>query len=242
MKDSSDSGNPSEKLLAKGAETLSNSELIAVILACGSRNGHFRHISKSIETLLEARKNEVPAFELISSLHGISVSKAAMLSAAFELGRRIYSENEKPFIRTPADLLPLLKEYAEKQQEHFLTVTLDGSKRLIDIHLTFIGTLNYSVFHPREVFASAFTDRAASIIVAHNHPSGDTIPSDYDILITKKLREIGHFIGIELDDHIIFTKKNGFYSFRENSRSGRGLSFPLPEDEGSVYPAESEVV
>lgn len=216
MEDLSYLYNPSEKLLAKGAETLSNSELIGVILACGSRNGHFKHLSKSIETLLEAKKPEVPAFELISSLHGISVSKAAVLSAAFELGRRIYAENEKPLIKTPADLIPLLKEYAEKQQEHFLTVTLDGSKRLIDIHLTFIGTLNYSVFHPREVFAFAFTDRAASIIVAHNHPSGDTIPSDYDILITKKLREIGHFIGIELDDHIIFTKKHGFYSFGKN--------------------------
>ena len=224
MNDLFHDGNPSEKLLAKGAEALSNSELIAAILACGSRNGHFKHLSKSIENLLEAKKNEVPAFELISSLHGMGISRACLLSAVFELGKRIYAENEKPFIRTPADLLPYFKEYAEKQQEHFLTVTLDGSKRLIDIHLTFIGTLNYSVFHPREVFASAFADRAASIIVAHNHPSGDTTPSDYDVLITKKLRDIGCFVGIEIEDHIIFTKRNGFYSFGNSNWPGCGLS------------------
>ena len=207
---------PREKLLLKGASALSNRELVALIFGSGGKDHPLMTISKEIETLLEHEKLEALDIKKLSGIPGVGNSKACQLIAAFELAKRFYVESEKPLIRTPKDLLPLLKDYAEKKQEHFLTITLDGSRRGINVHLTFIGTLNYAPLHPREVFAVACTDRAASIIVAHNHPSGNIMPSDEDKIMTKQLREAGFMMGIELLDHIIFTKGNGFFSFTGN--------------------------
>ncbi|HSW60988.1 MAG TPA: JAB domain-containing protein, partial [bacterium] len=104
-----------------------------------------------------------------------------------------------------------------KQQEHFIMVTLDGANNVINVRVVFIGTLNKSMVHPREVFAPALADRAASIVIAHNHPSGDPEPSIEDILMTRKLKEAGEIIGIEIIDHVIITKKN-HYSFQGNGK------------------------
>lgn len=207
---------PREKLISKGASALSNRELVAIIFGSGGKDHPLMTISKEIETLLEDEKLEALDIRKLSEIPGVGTSKACQLIAAFELAKRFYVESEKPLIKTPRDLLPLLKDYAEKKQEHFLTVTLDGSRRVINVHLNFIGTLNYAPLHPREVFAAACTDRAASIIVAHNHPSGTLTPSDKDRLATKQLREAGFMMGIELLDHIIFTKGGGFFSFAGN--------------------------
>ena len=216
IKDLYEKDKPREKLLLKGATALSNRELIALIFGSGGKDHPLMTISKDIETLLEDEKLDALDMKKLSSIQGVGTSKACQLIAAFELAKRFYIESEKPLIRTPKDLLPLLKDYAEKKQEHFLTVTLDGSRRVINVHLTFIGTLNYAPLHPREVFAVACTDRAASIIVAHNHPSGTLTPSDKDKAVTKQLRDVGFMMGIELLDHIIFSKGNGFFSFAGN--------------------------
>jgi len=216
IKDLYEKDKPREKLLSKGVSALSNRELIALIFGSGGKDHPLMSIAKEIETLLENEKLDALDIKKLSAIPGVGTSKACQILAAFELARRFYIESEKPIIRTPEDLLPLLKDYADKKQEHFLTITLDGSRRVIDVHLTFIGTLNYAPLHPREVFAVACTDRAASIIVAHNHPSGTLMPSDADKLATKQLREIGTLMGIELLDHIIFTKGNGCYSFAGN--------------------------
>lgn len=216
IKDLYEKDKPREKLLLKGVSALSNRELIALIFGSGGKDHPLMTISKEIETLLEDEKLEALDIRKLSEIPGVGTSKACQLIAAFELAKRFYVESEKPLIKTPRDLLPLLKDYAEKKQEHFLTITLDGSRRVINIHLTFIGTLNYAPLHPREVFAAACTDHAASIIVAHNHPSGTMMPSDEDKLVTKRLREAGFMMGIELLDHIIFTKGSGFFSFAGN--------------------------
>lgn len=216
IKDLYEKDKPREKLLLKGASALSNRELIALIFGSGGKDHPLMTISKEIETLLEKEKLVALDIRKLSGIQGVGTSKACQIMAAFELAKRFYVESEKPLIRTPKDLLPLLKDYAEKKQEHFLTITLDGSRRVINVHLTFIGTLNYAPLHPREVFAAACTDRAASIIVAHNHPSGTLAPSDEDRLVTKQLREAGFMMGIELVDHIIFSKGSGYFSFAGN--------------------------
>ena len=216
IKDLYEKDKPREKLIEKGASALSNRELIAVIFGSGGKDYPLMTISKSIADLLEEKKFSALEIEELSSIPGVGISRSCQIIAAFELAKRFYTESEKPLIRTPEDLLPLLKDYADKKQEHFFTVTLDGSKRVIDLHLTFIGTLNYALLHPREIFAVACSDRAASIIVAHNHPSGSPIPSDEDKVITRQLSDAGLLMGIELLDHIIFTKKNGYYSFAGN--------------------------
>lgn len=216
IKDLYEKDKPREKLLLKGAPALSNRELIALILGSGGKNNPLMSIAKKIENLLEEQKLEALDINKLSAIPGVGESKSCQILAAFELAKRFYIESDKPIIKTPKDLLPLLKDYAEKKQEHFLTITLDGSKRVINVHLTFIGTLNYAPLHPREVFAAACTDHAASIIVAHNHPSGCITPSNEDKLVTKQLREAGFMMGIELLDHIIFTKGNVFFSFAGN--------------------------
>ncbi len=216
IKDLYEKDKPREKLLLKGVSALSNRELIDLIFGSGGKDHPLMTIAKELETMLENEKLGALDIKKLSAIQGVGTSKACQILAAFELTKRFYIESEKPLIRTPEDLLPLLKDYSEKKQEHFLTVTLDGSRRVIDVHLTFIGTLNYTPLHPREVFAVACTDRAAAIIVAHNHPSGSLIPSNEDKKITKQLREISFLMGIELLDHIIFTKGNGYYSFAGN--------------------------
>ncbi len=214
---------PREKLLSRGASALTNTELVALILGSGGKDHPLMSVSKSIETLLDEKKLAALDIDKLSAIAGVGTSKACQILAAFELAKRFYTESDKPLIRTPNDLLPLLKPYSEKRQEHLLTVTLDGSKRLIDIHLTFIGTLNYSILHPREVFAFACTDRAAFVMIAHNHPSNDLLPSDSDRVITRQIQDAGLLMGIELLDHIIFSKGNQFYSFAGNGE----LMFPL---------------
>lgn len=208
---------PREKLIGKGASALSNRELIAVILGNGGKNHPLMTISESIAGLLDGKKLAALDMKLLSAVPGVGDSKACQIIAAFELAKRFYIESDKPLVKTPEDLLPLLKDYAEKKQEYFFTITLDGSQRVINVHLTFIGTLNYSLFHPREVFAAACSDRAAYVIVAHNHPSGNLSPSDEDRIITRQLREAGFLMGIELLDHIVFTKGNKYYSFAGKS-------------------------
>jgi len=216
IKDLYEKDKPREKLILKGAPALSNRELVAVIFGNGGKNHPLMTISKEVADLLEEKELSALDIKLLSAVPGVGSSKACQILAAFELAKRFYTESEKPLIRTPEDLLPLLRIYADKKQEYFLTITLDGSKRLINIHVTFIGTLNYTSVHPREVFALACTDRAASIIVAHNHPAGTLIPSDEDRLVTRHLREAGMLMGIGVIDHIIFTKGNGYYSFAAN--------------------------
>lgn len=216
IKDLRESDKPREKLIAKGVQALSNRELIALIFGSGGKNNPLMTISKEVETLLENQKLDALTIEKLSAISGVGISKTCQILAAFELAKRFYIESDKPLVESTKDVIPLLKEYAEKRQEYFFTITIDGSKRVIDIHLTFIGTLNYATLHPRDVFASAITDRAATIIVAHNHPSGDPLPSCDDRVITQQLRDTGRLMGIELADHIIFTKRNGYYSFADN--------------------------
>lgn len=117
-------------------------------------------------------------------------------------------------ISSPSDTYPVLKKYHNKKQEHFLVLTLDGSHNVIRINIVTIGILNRAIVHPREIFITAIKDNSASIIIAHNHPSGNLEPSREDRDITKRLCQVGQIIGIEVLDHVIISKK-GYYSFLE---------------------------
>lgn len=132
---------------------------------------------------------------------------------------QIVSERKAPEYRIsqPSDIYNVIKKkYAKKKQEHFITITLDGEHKVIAVRIISIGILNRTIVHPREVFRTAISDNAASIIICHNHPSGSLIPSNEDRDITKRLLKSGQILGIEVLDHLIISKK-GFYSFLENS-------------------------
>ncbi len=130
-------------------------------------------------------------------------------------GKSLYSRiRDNPVITTAATAYEYLSEYHHLDREHFIAITLDGASRVIDTHIISIGTLNQSLVHPREVFYPAIKDKAAAIILAHNHPSAQCHPSRADRQVTSRLKDAGKLIGIDIIDHIILTVE-GYYSFQE---------------------------
>ncbi len=203
---------PREKFLAKGALALKDYELLAILLGSGTKDKDVMHLSKEIIKLFEDDFENL-SLEKLTSIHGLGDAKSMQILSAIELSKRfLIKQNIK--ISSAEDICNELKEYANKKQEYFLTITLDGSNHIIEKRVVFVGTLNQSLVHPREVFADAITDRAASIIIAHNHPSGSLKPSAEDKAITVRLKEVSKIMGIELLDHVILSVE-GFYSFAE---------------------------
>ena len=149
----------------------------------------------------------------LCDIHGLGIAKASQILASMELSKRYLIRSNKR-ITSAQEVYEELKEFGTKKQEHFLSITLDGASHIINTRTVFIGTLNQSMVHPREVFADAIADRAAGIIIAHNHPSGTLEASRADIQITQRLKEVSKLVGIELLDHVILAK-NGFYSFSD---------------------------
>ena len=216
MKDVPLQDRPREKIVRKGVTSLTDQELIESILGRGTRGKDVREIAKEICGLLKDRKAKIPYDDLFS-VRGIGPSKAAQLLACFELGRRYCNPVEGNIkITKPQDTLrlPLITEMRDKRQEHFICITLNGAGEVLDSRIITVGLLNHSLVHPREVFADAITDRAASVICIHNHPSGSLEPSPQDIAITMQLKEAGLLLGIQLIDHIIVTK-TGYLSMKE---------------------------
>jgi len=149
----------------------------------------------------------------LQQVTGMGPARITEILAALELSRRFLIDSEQPIIDSPEKAVEQLADIRDKKQEHFVVMTLDGANRLIAKRIITIGTLTSSLVHPREVFADAITDRAASIIVAHNHPSGNLEPSQADMEITNRLKEAGEIIGIKLIDHIVMTKRNSHSVF-----------------------------
>ena len=205
---------PREKLLNKGVQHLKDYELVAIVLGSGIKGKDVIKLSKEIVKLFEDDFNSLDLQKLLS-IHGLGVAKASQVISAVELSRRyLIKQNKK--ITDASDVYEELKKYRDKRQEYFLSLYLDGANHLSETRVITIGTLNQSLVHPREVFAPAIEQRCASIIVAHNHPSGVLSPSKEDIEVTKRLQESGKILGIELLDHLIFTK-NGYVSLRDEN-------------------------
>lgn len=194
---------PREKLIASGAKKLSNVELLQVIIGSGVKGADVTQISKKINKLLDVQGYSL-TIEQLTSIKGVSDATASKLVALFELSsRKLKTETT---ITGTDDAAKLVPELREAKQEHLVVLSLDGANRLIAKRTVSIGTLNASLVHPREVFADPITDRAASIILIHNHPSGELRPSDQDVIITTLLIDAGNLLGIEITSHIIITK------------------------------------
>lgn len=207
-----DTDRPREKIARLGVENLSNGELIAAIIGRGITGRDVSAISADIEKILENRRGN-PSYEEFLAINGIGATKASQIVAAFELSRR-YSGGGHYKIEKPGDVLPLVEHLKSKKQEYFICMTLNGAGELIEQRVVTVGLLNHSPVHPREVFADAITDRAASVLFIHNHPSGSPEPSAQDIDITRRLCEAAEILGICVLDHII-TAKRGYVSFKE---------------------------
>jgi len=215
-----DEEKPRERLIKYGRENISTSELIEIVLKSGTKKAGVKEISHNIMSYVN-NINELKDMEIntLMNIDGMSKIKAIELIAAIELGRRVCvddSYRELVELTNPGTIINYFHSlFKGKKQEYFYVVYLDNQKKYIDKKLLFKGTVNYSLVHPREVFKEAYLLSASYIVCIHNHPSGDASPSDNDIDITKKIKEIGNIHGIGLLDHIIIGDNN-YYSFFED--------------------------
>ncbi|PFH90240.1 MULTISPECIES: DNA repair protein RadC [unclassified Bacillus (in: firmicutes)] len=198
---------PRERLLKFGPSSLSNQDLLAILLRTGTKNESVLKVSNELLLKFDGLRLLMNAsVEEISNIKGIGEAKAVQLIATFELGKRInrLQYDERFMIKSPDDCAEfMMDEMRFLEQEHFVCLYLNTKNQVIARETIFKGSLNASIVHPREVFKEAFRRSASSIICLHNHPSGDPTPSREDIEVTKRLVECGKIIGIELLDHII---------------------------------------
>ena len=199
---------PRERLLKLGVEALSIQELLALILGRGIRGESVMITAQTLISRFGDLKGLANAsIAELNEIKGVGLAKATQIKAAFELGGRLenYIEvNNNQKVTSPDVVVKLVKNRLKgKKKEHFIIIALDTRNHPINIRTVSIGSLDSSIVHPREVFKEAISSCAASIIFAHNHPSGDPEPSEDDIKLTKRLREAGEIIGIEVLDHII---------------------------------------
>lgn len=204
---------PREKLQKKGATALSDFELIEVLVASGVSGVDVGKISLQIQRLMQ-RGPESLNYDALLAIKGVGIANASKLLAALELAKRHLIRNVEP-LRTQQDILGRLGDVRIRQQEYCICLSLDGGQRLIAQRTITTGTLDAVIAHPREIFADAIVDRAASVIVVHNHPSGEVTPSQKDIALTQQLAAAGQLLGIPLRDHLIVTKME-YFSFRQH--------------------------
>ena len=205
---------PREKLKLKGIQTLSDYELLQGLIGAGNRSRNVRQLAKDLLKAIDSH-GIIPPYDKIREIQGLGCAKASTILCALEfVRRRIVPPGIS--IKTPEDILEYLSPYRFKKQEHFLTAGLSGSNELLYLDVITIGILNKSLIHPREVFEKAITRSVHSILVCHNHPSGNLSPSPEDREITKRLKETGNILGIPLLDHII-VGSSGHYSFLEHN-------------------------
>lgn len=202
-----------ERMLRDGPQSLADRELVAAVLGSGCAGKSVRILSHQVCDAIDFGNQEMH-FEKLREMPGLGSAKICSIAAAIELGRRFYSAKDKR-IAMPKDVFPLITHFADRKQEHFLCVSLNGAHEVIAIRQISSGLVNKTVVHPREIFADPITDRACAIVVAHNHPSGSIEPSKEDIDITKRLREAGETLGIPVLDHLIFCHSS-YYSFVEH--------------------------
>ncbi len=204
MADRPERDRPREKLASKGPAALSDYELLMAIIGSGTAQADVTKIARDVRKLIAEKGSEL-AYEALLGVKSLGPAKATVIMAGFELWRRQFEVSERPIIDSPGKAVAQLADIRDKKQEYFVCLTLDGANRLIAKRIITIGTLTSSLVHPREVFADAIIDRAASIIVAHNHPSGNLVSSQADDDITTRLVDSGDILGISLRDHLILT-------------------------------------
>lgn len=204
---------PREKLRARGPGGLSDLELLQLLLGSGCRQVPLEELARRCRDALD-RHGTGLGLDGLEGITGLGPVKAGQVAAALELARR-FGRPDRLRVSGPADLVPRLLHWADRPQEVFLTVTLNGAQEVVGVRPVTVGLLNRTLIHPREVFAPALEDRAASIILAHTHPSGSLEPSREDREATTRLAQAGKLLGVEVLDHLILTA-HAYFSFREN--------------------------
>lgn len=212
LKTTAEIDRPREKLIANGPQGLLLAELVAAIIGRGTVRNDALKIGKAVEKILMRSTYETTIAEL-AAVDGMGPAKACQILAALELARRFPPPDRKrAVIKKATDILPFVSQYRYDQQENVITATLSGAHEILNVRLITRGLVNESHIHPREVFADAIRDRAAAVILIHNHPSGNLSPSTRDLLMTDSLKAAGEILGIPLLDHLIIGPCDGHRS------------------------------
>ncbi len=216
IKDISLENRPRERMEKQGVKVLSDSELLAVILQKGTRDENVIDMSNRLISKYGVSKLSVCSLKELQEIKGIGNAKASQIIALFEFNKRhiLSKQNGKP-IKSAKDVFDYcFPKLNGIDKEHFMILHLDTRNRIIKDEIVSVGTLNTSVIHPREVFKSAIKESANAIILVHNHPSGESDPSEEDIKITDILFKSGELLNIKVLDHVIIGNNN-YYSFNE---------------------------
>lgn len=220
IKDIAKEERPRERLISLGSEYLSNEELLSILIKSGKKGESAKDLAnKLLMSIGGINKLASINYQTLSKINGIGEAKACTILTAIELSKRfkqdVSSLNNIQVTGSDIVFKFFNNLFLNKKQEYFYCIYLDNKKKVIDVKLLFIGTINQSIVHPREVFKEAYLLSASAIICIHNHPSGNVEPSTEDIELTKRLSSIGYLMGIKLVDHLIIGN-NQYYSFIEN--------------------------
>lgn len=202
-----------ELTLLNGISYPDDEELIMLILGKGTKNNPIESLAEKVTKTINS-SNEEELIPNLKKINGMGESRALIIAAALELGRRRRGILRSS-INAPKDVIPFLQHYTLMPTEHFITVTVNGAKEILSTRVVSVGTINKALIHPREVFANAVSEYASGIICCHNHPCGQCYPSNADIDSTKILQKSAKILGIVFMDHIIITKED-YFSFLEH--------------------------
>lgn len=202
-----------ELTLLNGISYPDDEELIMLILGKGTKNNPIESLAEKVTKTINS-SNEEELIPNLKKINGMGESRALIIAAALELGRRRRGILRSS-INAPKDVIPFLQHYTLMATEHFITVTVNGAKEILSTRVVSVGTINKALIHPREVFANAVSEYASGIICCHNHPCGQCYPSNADIDSTKILQKAAKILGIVFMDHIIITKED-YFSFLEH--------------------------
>ena len=213
---------PRERLIKYGAKNLSDEELLAIVFRTGTKNTNVKTLAQNVlKTYGDVKNLKYLTINKATKINGLGKVKAVTLLASLELGKRVYEDNtitnRLKVVNAEIAFNYFSRVISLEKQENFLVIFLDNQKKLIKYKVMFIGTINESIVHPREIFKEAFLESASAIILMHNHPSGGTYPSRSDDEVTRRLAQIGELMGIKVLDHIIVSRQE-YYSYVENGR------------------------
>lgn len=212
---------PRERLINKGVSSLSDEELLSIVLKTGTKEASAKVLASQILKEIGCIQNlKHVGFHNLTSIKGIGTAKACLILAIQELNRRMNIKQDKIVdvrITSPEIVYDYYRNIVNEYQEYFYCLYLDSGKKVLAEKLLFMGTVNRSMVHPRDIFKEAYTLNAVAFICVHNHPTGDVRPSREDEIVTNNLRQIGELMGIKLVDHVIVSE-NKYYSFLENGK------------------------
>jgi DNA repair protein RadC len=203
--------------MSKGPAALSDADLLAILLNTGIKGKQVCELARELLELLD-KNREIPPIAELSQLSGMGDSKACAIAAMLEFGRRRWGSTGSR-VKYPEEIYALVRHYADRKQERFISISLNGAHEVLAVRVVTIGLVNRTIVHPREVFADLIQDRAAAFAVAHNHPSGQLSPSAEDNEITSRLLKASAILGLHFLDHIIFSE-TAWWSCRQNGQWG----------------------